>query len=214
MSLRPENVTQYIENGCGRCVFGGTPQCKVKPWVHELHLLTGILRESGLTEEIKWGVPCYTHDGKNILLLSALKESVTVSFFRGAELKDPEGILEKPGEYSRFDRSLRFTGVQRIASLKHAMLSYIQQAVELENSGKRVDYSKDRPLDYPAELVQLFIANPDFDDAFHALTPGRQRGYVIYFSSAKQSKTKTARIEKSMAKIFMGTGWNEQSRPH
>ena len=210
MSVKPENVDQYMESGCGRCEFGGTPQCKVKFWVEELRLLRGILQKSDLTEELKWSVPCYTHNGKNILILSALKESVIVSFFRGAQLKDPENILEKPGENSRLARYIRFTDAQTIASLKHTILRYIQKAIKIENSGKRMDVSNDAPREYPDELIQMFQENPDFEEAFSALTPGWERGYLIHFSSAKQSKTKTARIEKCMPKIFIGKGWNER----
>jgi len=210
MPVKPDNVDQYLESGCGRCEFGGTPQCKVNSWVEELRLLRGILQASGLTEEIKWGAPCYTHSGKNILMLSALKECVTVSFFQGAQLKDPENILEKPGANSRFARYIRFTDAQTIASLKPAILSYIQEAVEIEKSGKKLDVSNDAPQEYPDELIQMFEANPDFKEAFSTLTPGRQRGYLIHFSSAKQSKTRTTRIEKCMPKIFTGKGWNER----
>ncbi|MBV7330423.1 YdeI/OmpD-associated family protein [Chloroflexi bacterium TSY] len=210
MSVKPENVDQYLESGCGRCEFGGTPQCKVQSWDEELRLLRGILQESRLTEELKWGAPCYTHNGKNILMLSALKESVTISFFRGALMKDPENVLEKPGENSRFARYIRFTNVETVATLKPAILRYIQEAIELENSGKKSDVSNDVPLEYPEELIQMFEANPDFEEAFSALTPGRQRGYLIHFTSAKQSKTKTARIEKCMPKILIGKGWNER----
>lgn len=210
MPIKPENVAQYLESGCGRCEFGGTPQCKVKSWVEELRLLRGILQESELTEEIKWSAPCYTHGGKNILMLSALKESVTVSFFRGAELKDPENILKKPGENSRFARYIRITDAEAIPSQKRAILSYIQEAVKLEKSGKKADARNDASMAHPEELVRMFEANPDFEAAFAALTPGRQRGYLIHFTSAKQSKTKTARIEKCMPKIFNGKGWNER----
>ena len=210
MSVKPENVDQYMESGCGRCEYGGTPQCKVKSWVEELRLLRGILQKTGLTEELKWSAPCYTYNGKNILMLSAPKEDVIVSFFQGAQLKDPENILEKPGENSRFARYIRFTDVETIASLKHTILRYIQEAIKIENSGKRMDVSNDAPLKYPDELIQTFQADPDFEEAFSALTPGRQRGYLIHFSSAKQSKTRTARIEKSMPKIFIGKGWNER----
>lgn len=210
MPIKPANVDQYLQSGCGRCKFGGTPQCKVHSWGEELRLLREILQASGLTEEIKWSMPCYTHDGKNILLLSALKESVTLSFLRGADMQDPENILEKPGENSRFARYMRFTDTQSIAALKHAIPAYIQEAIALENAGKKVDASTDAPLEYPEELTQLFAANPDFAKAFAALTPGRQRGYLLYFSSAKQTKTRTARIEKCMPKIFSGKGWSEQ----
>jgi len=210
MPIKPENVEQYIESGCGRCELGGTPQCKVESWKEELRLLRKIMLESELTEEIKWSSPCYTHRGKNILMLSALKESVIVSFFQGAQLKDPENILEKPGENSRFARYLRVTDTKTIAALKHTILSYIQEAVDIEKSGKKEDVNNNKMLEFPGELVQMFEANPGFQEAFSALTPGRQRGYLIHFSSAKQSKTKTARIQKFMPKILDGKGWNER----
>ena len=210
MPIKPKNVTQYLKNGCGRCEFGGTPQCKVRSWDNELHLFREILLESKLIEEIKWSAPCYTSNGKNILMLSALKDSVVISFFRGAEMKDPENILEKPGDNSRFARYIRVTDTQTISSLKQVILSYIREAIEIENSSRRADSGKDVPLDYPEELVQLFETNPDFEEAFSALTPGRKRGYLIHFSSAKQSKTKVARIEKCMPNIFNGKGWNER----
>lgn len=210
MSIKPENVIQYMENGCGRCEFGGTPQCKVKSWAEELRLLRDILQESDLTEALKWSAPCYTHRGKNILMLSALKESVVISFFRGAELKDPQNILEKPGENSRFARYIRFTNAENIPLMKSAILSYVQEAIEVEQSGKRMDMSNAAPMQYPDELIDMFDTRPDFAEAFSALTPGRQRGYLIHFSSAKQSKTRTARIERCMPKIFIGKGWNER----
>ena len=125
-------------------------------------------------------------------------------------MNDPENILEKPGENSRFVRYIHFTDAQTIASLKPAILGYIQEAIEVEKSGKRADVSNDVPLEYPEELIQIFAANPDFEEAFSALTPGRQRGYLIHFTAAKQSKTKTARIEKCMPKVFSGKGWNER----
>ena len=125
-------------------------------------------------------------------------------------MKDPENILEKPGENSRFARYIRFTNVQKITSLKHAILSYIQEAVTIENSGKRAGVGNNAPPEYPEELIQIFETNPDFEEAFSKLTPGRQRGYLIHFSSAKQSKTKTSRIQKCMPTIFIGKGWNER----
>jgi len=210
MSIKPGNVDQYLESGCGRCVLGGTPQCKVQSWTEELRLLRRTLRESGLTEELKWSAPCYTYDGKNILMLAALKESVTVSFFQGAQMKDPENILEKPGENSRFARYIRFTDIQTIALLKPVIPGYIHEAIEIAKSGKKLDVSNDSLVEYPQELIRMFEANPGLEEAFSALTPGRRRGYLIYFSSAKQSKTKIARIEKCMPKIFSGKGWNER----
>lgn len=210
MPVKPNTVDEFLQIGCGRCKLGGTPQCKVHSWDEELRLLRSILRESGLTEEIKWSVPCYTHQGRNILLLSALKESVTVSFLRGAEMKDPAGLLEQPGENSRFARYMRFTDVEAVTSRRTAILEYIQEAIEIEQSGKTAEVGDDSLPEYPEELIQIFEENPDFEEAFSALTPGRQRGYLLYFSSAKQSQTRTARIEKNRAKIFAGKGWSDR----
>jgi len=210
MTVKPENVAQFLENGCGRCELGGTPRCKVKSWVDELRLLREIIQESGLREEIKWSVPCYTHDGKNILLLSALKESVTVSFLAGAALKDPQGLLEKPGPNSRFARYMRFVDAPSVASSKSALLAFIQQAKTLAASGEGSTVEDGSLPECPEELIQAFEANPQLEEAFMALTPGRQRGYLIHFSSAKQSKTRAARIEKYTPKILQGKGWQER----
>ena len=210
MSIKPKSVDQFLESGCGRCSLGGTPECKVQSWVGELRSLREILQASGLAEEVKWSAPCYTHEGKNILMLSAVKDSVIISFFHGAELTDPEGILEKPGEFSRFARYLRFTNPDEIESRKTTIQNYIREAIRLERSGKRTAAARDVSLEYPDELVQQFKLYRDFEKAFAALTPGRQRGYLIHFSSAKQPKTRTARIEKFMPKIFEGKGWNER----
>lgn len=125
-------------------------------------------------------------------------------------MKDPQKLLEKPGENSRFARYLRFTDEQAIDSRKDAILSFIQQAIELEDAGEKMESPEDPPLEYPEELISAFKTHPDFETAFAALTPGRQRGYLLHFSSAKQSKTRSARIEKCRPKIFEGKGWNER----
>lgn len=208
MPIKAENVDQYLADGCGRCEFGGTPQCKVHSWDDELNQLRSILLESDLIEEIKWGAPCYTSEGKNILMLSALRESVVISFFRGAELKDPENVLSKPGKNSRFARYMKIKDVQSIPQLKSIILSYIKEAITLEKTGSRKP-GDDQTLEYPVELIQAFESNPEFKEAFSKLTPGRQRGYLLHFSSAKQSQTRTNRIEKFKPRIFDGLGWNE-----
>jgi uncharacterized protein YdeI (YjbR/CyaY-like superfamily) len=211
MPVRPSSFHQYIKDGCGRCELGGTPQCKVRAWGEELGQLRDYLQDSGLEVGIKWGAPCYTHNGKNILMLSALKDSVVVSFFRGAELADKEGILEKPGENSRFARYLRFTGLESILGRKEIVLAYIREAVALEESGTQAKGRGDEPEEeYPPELLQAFQADPEFEKAFAALTPGRKRGYLIHISSAKQPKTRFARIEKFRDKIIQGKGWNNR----
>ncbi|MDF3129630.1 DUF1801 domain-containing protein [Kiritimatiellaeota bacterium B1221] len=210
MTLKPENVDEYFKDGCGRCPLGATPGCKVHAWVDVLQGLRAILQETALTEEIKWSVPCYTFKGRNVLILSAFKESVTLSFFRGAEMKDPDHLLEKPGENSRFARVIRFTDVEKAERLKTQLQGYIAEAVAIEESGKQAKPEKAVRLALPGELETVFSKEPDFKKAFEALTPGRQRGYLLHFSSAKQSKTKIARIQKCMPKIFDGKGWNER----
>ncbi|MGZ0656985.1 YdeI/OmpD-associated family protein [Coraliomargarita sp. W4R72] len=210
MTAKPTNVDEYLKDGCGRCALGGTPQCKVHPWHEVLRMLRAIVLESELTEEIKWGAPCYTHASKNILMLSALKERVVVSFFRGAEIKDVADVLELPGENTRFARCIRITEVTAVAALKPVLLSYIAEAIKIETSGKAAEPTESAAMEPPEELLQAFATNAEFKAAFTALTLGRQRGYLIYFASAKQSKTKAARIEKCMPKIFSGKGWNER----
>lgn len=210
MPTKPTNADQFLRSGCGRCELGGTPDCKVVSWSEELRLLRFILQKSGLKEEIKWSQPCYTHEGSNIVLLSALKDSATVSFLRGALLKDPAKILEKPGENSRFARYARFTDTESIAAHEATLLAYVKEAIALEESGVKVDTSQDALPDAPPELVDMLEANADFAMAFDALTPGRQRGYLLHFNAAKQSKTRIARIEKCMPKIFAGKGWSER----
>lgn len=210
MPTKPTNVDQFLRSGCGRCEFGGTPDCKVVSWSEPLRLLRSILLQSGLKEEIKWSQPCYTHEGKNIVILSALKDSATVSFLRGALLEDPARILEKPGENSRFARYARFTDTKSIAAHQSTLLAYVKEAIEIEDSGQKVDTSHDALPDAPPELVDRLDQDVDFARAFDALTRGRQRGYLLHFNAAKQSKTRTARIEKCMAQIFAGKGWNER----
>jgi len=209
MTIKPEKVSDYFKTGCGRCEFGGTPKCKVQSWKNQLQSLRKILKESELKEELKWGAPCYTYQGKNVLMLSALKESVVVSFFRGTELKDSKKILEKPGKNSRFARYFRCTEVEEVNKQRNALLAYIKEAIKLENSGKKTKAS-DEKLELPAELLEMFWKDSELKEAFFSLTKGRQRGYIIHFTSAKQSKTRTTRIEKCKPKILVRKGWNER----
>ena len=210
MRVKPKNVDQFLESGCGRCELGGTPECKVKPWGRELRMLRDIILETGLKEEVKWGAPCYTHRGRNLLLLSALRQSVTVSFLRGAELTDPDGVLEKPGPNSRFARYLRFVDAGSISSAKDALRRFIQEAKDLPQSAGSRSAKDDALPEFPPELTQAFEASPELARAFHALTRGRQRGYLIHFNAAKQSKTRVARIEKFTPKILEGKGWQDR----
>lgn len=203
-----KDVETYFLDGCGRCSLGGTPECKVHRWQHELVALRRIVLESGLTEECKWGVPCYTHQGKNIVLVSAFKNYCFISFFKGVLLQDEHGILAFAGENSQVDKMIRFTNPEDVLKIEDWIKAYIFEAVEVEKAGLKVP--KNSTLDLPEELLRKFEEVPAFKAAFEALTPGKQRGYVLYFSQPKQSQTRTGRIEKCMPKIFNGEGLQDK----
>lgn len=202
-------VDQYFTQGCGRCPLGGTPECKVHNWPQEMEQLRAILHECDLTEELKWSVPCYTFQNNNILILSAFKEYCSLSFFKGALLNDEAGILDKPGPNSQAARLIKFTNVQQVIELEPTIKAYIQQAIDIEKAGLTVEFKKN-PEPMPEELEQKLDEDPVFKAAFEALTPGRQRGYIIYFSGAKQAQTREARIEKYMPKILEGKGFHDR----
>lgn len=208
-SMKPETTEDYLISGCGRCELGGTPGCKVNLWRQELGILTELARASGLQEVIKWGVPCYTFHNRNVCTVSALKNCVVLSFFRGHELDDPHNILEKPGPHSRYARCIRFTSATDIRKKRRLLSACMQAAIAVEKRGARA-LASENTVEIPKELSEAFAANNRLKMAFGALTPGRQRGYLIYFTSAKQSKTIRARIEKCTARILAGKGWNEK----
>lgn len=201
-------VDKYMVDGCMRCKYGGTPQCKVHNWREELETLRQIVLETGLEEELKWGVPVYTHQGKNIVNVAALKDSANLGFFKGVLLTDGRKILIQQGN-KQSDRIVKFTNVQAINELKDVLKAYILEAIVIEESGKKVDFKKN-PEPIPEELIHAFDEDPIFRDAFHALTPGRQRGYIIYFSQPKQAQTRMGRITKYKQQIFDGIGLHDK----
>lgn len=201
-------VDAYLATGCGRCQLFNTPQCKVHRWSEVLIQLRGILLESELTEEVKWGVPCYTWQGSNVILLSALKDCCTLSFLKGALLPDPQGLLHKPGPNSQTARLIRFTAVEQVGALQSELRAYIGQSLEVEKAGLRVETPRN-PEPIPEELQHKLDELPALREAFLALTPGRQRAYVLYFSAAKQSNTRAARVAKSVARILEGKGLHD-----
>lgn len=205
-----ETVNQYLLEGCGRCALGGTPNCKVHRWRTELDMLREIALSVGLEETVKWGVPCYTDSGRNIILISALKEYCAISFFKGVLLDDPKQQLSAPGENSQSARLFRFTDAEQINDHRTDILRFITQSIELERSGATVDFSAKRNLEYPSELIDAFTQTPGLQDAFERLTPGRQRGYVLFFTGAKQSETRVSRIEKSIPNIMKGIGLHDR----
>ncbi|MBI1221036.1 MAG: hypothetical protein GC180_00395 [Bacteroidetes bacterium] len=206
--MKPANVDAYLEDGCGRCQFGGTPQCKVHRWTEPLQRLRAILHDCRLTEEIKWSIPCYTYQGKNILILAAFREYCAISFFKGSLLQDKHRILERQGENSQSARIMRFYGTEELSKVEEWIRDYIFEAIEVEMSGLKPDVKK-VDLSIPDELQQRFSDMPDLQSAFEALTPGRQKAYIMFFSAPKQLATRYARIDKLIPKIFQGKGPQE-----
>jgi uncharacterized protein YdeI (YjbR/CyaY-like superfamily) len=203
------NVDDYFVVGCGRCSLGGTPECKVHTWVNELSLLRKWILECGLTETCKWGVPCYTHNGKNVMMISAFKEYCTLSFFKGALIPNPNGLLTKPGERTQAGRILKITDIEFLKILESEVKAFIQSAIQIEEEGREVPKTKE-PEPYPEELLERMNDDPNFKNAFESLTPGRQRGYLIYFTQAKQAKTRFARIDKCTPMILKGVGLHDK----
>lgn len=200
-------VDKYLIDGCMRCKYGATPQCKVNFWRTELEMLRQVVLETGLTEEIKWGVPVYTHQGKNIVNVAALKASANLGFYKGVLLTDSHNLLEQQGNLQS-DRIIRFTDKAKVSELKEVLQAYIREAIVLEESGQKVVFKKN-PEPMPDELLQAFEEDPGLKKAFEALTPGRQRGYIIHFSQPKQSQTRISRIEKCKQRIFDGLGMQD-----
>jgi uncharacterized protein YdeI (YjbR/CyaY-like superfamily) len=182
---------------------------KAKKWEEELEKLRSIVLGCQLTEELKWGVPCYTLNESNIVLIHVFKEYCAVLFFKGALLADPEGILIQQTKNVQAARQIRFTNVGEVTKWKATLKAYIYEAIEVEKAGLKVELKKTSEFTVPEEFKTLLEKNAALKKAFHALTPGRQRGYLFYFSAAKQSKTRTARIEKYIPEILNGKGLDD-----
>ena len=180
-----------------------------KPWQQEFVKLRAIVLDCGLTEELKWGQPCYTLDDSNIVLMHGFKEYCALLFMKGALLQDPDGILIQQTENVQAARQIRFTNLQQIVDLEASLKRYIENAIEVEKAGLEVEMKQTDEFPMPEEFIDMLEEVPGLQDAFEALTPGRQRGYLLHFSGAKQSKTRVARIEKSMPRIFAGKGLND-----
>jgi uncharacterized protein YdeI (YjbR/CyaY-like superfamily) len=179
-----------------------------KHWVQEANALRDILLACGLTEELKWKKPCYTHAGKNICIIQRMKGFLALLFFKGALLKDRDDILEVQGPNSHAGYRIRFTSVEDVARMAKSIKAYVREAIDVEEAGLKVPSA--RELDLPEELIDRLDEDPDFKAAFDALTPGRQRGYLLFFCDAKQSKTRVARIEKCRHKILDGKGLHDK----
>lgn len=182
---------------------------KSKNWKEELTKLRSIVLSCGLAEEVKWYQPCYSFNGTNLIILGSFKEYCGMNFFKGVLLKDDKKILQKIGENTQSAKIVKFTNVQQINDLEETLKTYILEMVELEKSGAKVAFKKIEEQKLPEELEEIFKLDKDFEKAFKSLTPGRQRAYLLHFSSAKQAATRISRIEKLKPKIFEGKGLNE-----
>jgi len=182
---------------------------KAKTWQAEFEKLRNVILDCGLTEELKWGCPCYTFEKRNIVLIHGFKEYCAVLFFKGALLNDAKGILIQQTENVQAARQIRFTNVREIAKLKPVLKAYVHEAIEVEKAGLKVKLKKATEFKIPEEFQNKLDEMPALKTAFKALTPGRQRAYILYFSAPKQSKTREARVEKCMRQIRNGKGLND-----
>jgi uncharacterized protein YdeI (YjbR/CyaY-like superfamily) len=179
-----------------------------KKWQEEFETLRTIVLDCGLTEDLKWYQPCYALEDRNVVLIHGFKEYCALMFFKGALLKDPKRLLATPGQHQAA-RQLRFTNVREIVKMKPILKSFIQEAIEVEKAGLRVKLKKTADFKIPDEFQEKLDQLPALTSAFHALTPGRQRGYIFHFSQPKQSKTRAARVEKYIPLILEGKGLND-----
>src|SRR6188768_436566 len=182
---------------------------KAKNWEKELELLRTIALDCGLTEELKWGCPCYTFEKTNVVLIHDFKEYCAFLFFKGALLHDANGILIQQTKNVQAARQVRFTNVKEIVKLKKILKAYIYEAIEVEKAGLKVKLKKTTEFKMPEEFKKKLDKSPALKTAFHALTPGRQRAYLLHFSSAKQAKTRESRVEKYTSQILKGKGLDD-----
>jgi uncharacterized protein YdeI (YjbR/CyaY-like superfamily) len=179
---------------------------KATTWQSEMKALRALLLASGMVEELKWYQPVYTYDGKNVAIISCFKEHCVLGFFKGALLRDEQRLLSVPGENTQSSRFFKFTSAAQITMLKPTIKAYIQEAIDVQKAGLTVEFKKITERAIPEELQQRFKKQPSLKKAFESLTPGRQRAYLMHFSSAKQSATRVSRIEKCVPRIMEGKG--------
>jgi len=206
------SVDQYLTDGCGRCYHFQKPSCKVHSWQEELITLRLLVNSTELKEELKWSQPCYTINGKNVIIIASFREYCCINFLKGILIKDDLKLLTKPGENSHTSRMLKFKKTDdsiKLLQQTEIILEYINQAIEIEKSGVKTPEKPKVEEPMPNELLEQFKLVDGLESDFFNLTPGRQRAYLMHFNSAKQSATKTNRITKLIPKIKSGKGPNE-----
>jgi uncharacterized protein YdeI (YjbR/CyaY-like superfamily) len=206
MSIKIESVDTYFQSGCGRCNKFDTPACRVHKWKSELAAMRTLCLEAGLQEELKWSHPCYTHQGKNIVILGAFNEYCSFNFIKGGLLKDEAGLLDNNGENSQSSKMLKATCIGDILDHQDLIKAYIAEAIAVEQSGQKVASKSVSEYAMPEELELKFKQDPAYHEAFQKLTPGRQKAYLLLFGQAKQAATRHARIEKYIPHVMAGKG--------
>ena len=203
------DIEDFFSKGCGRCNRFATPDCSTRQWEDGLRALRRICLASGLTETVKWAHPCYMHAGRNIAIMGAFRGDFRLTFFHAALMQDPENVLVKQGPNTRYPDMIRFTDNNQVKALEPVISAYLAEAMQYAVSGIKPPKDEHLP-DFPPELVDALDSDPEMADAFHALTPGRQKSYVINLNSAKKSETRVSRIAKFRSKILAGKGAQER----
>jgi uncharacterized protein YdeI (YjbR/CyaY-like superfamily) len=205
------NVDDYLRDGCGRCPKFATPGCKVRRWREPLEALRALALDAGLAETLKWGCPCYTVDGRNVAMIAAFEGDCVISFFRGAALPDPAGVLVPAGPNSRLARTVRFRSVDDVEARRAAILGLLHAAIALERDGsRRVARAAPAEEPVPVELARRLAADAALGDAWRRLTPGRRRSHVLHVAGAKQAATRERRAERCASDILAGRGFGER----
>ncbi len=203
------DIEDYFSKGCGRCERFASPDCSTRQWLPGLTDLRRICLESRLVETLKWAHPCYMHGGRNIVILGAFRRDFRISFFNAALMKDPKGVLEKQGPNTHHADMIRFTKNTQVAELEPIIVPYLEEAMGYADAGIKPP-KEQGVLELPAELIEALGSDPELAEAFHGLTPGRQKSYVINLNSAKKAETRIQRISKFRDKILAGKGATER----
>lgn len=198
-------LDDYFIKGCGRCARFDTPDCSIVPWGKGLEELDRLCRNVGLDPALKWAHPCYLHAGRNIAMLGAFRGDFRLSFFNAALMKDPEAVLERAGPNTKHAHMIRFTANEQVAAMEPIITAYLKEAMGYAAAGLKAP-PDDSELEIPEELTEALDSDSELAEAFHALTPGRRKSYVINLSSAKQSATRVKRIAGFRDKILAGKG--------
>ena len=203
------DIEDYFSKGCGRCERFATPDCSTRQWSGGLPEFRRICLDSGLVETVKWGHPCYMHEDRNLVIFGAFRHDFRLSFFNAALMKDPDGILEKQGPNTRHPDMIRFTTNAQVVTMKPVIASYLMEAKGYAEAGVKPPKQQGE-LELPDELSEALESDPELAEAFHGLTPGRKKSYVININSAKKTDTRISRIAKFRDKILAGKGATER----